>query len=384
MKYFIIAGEASGDLHASVLIKALKEKDNKAEFRFLGGDEMAKYAECPPVVHYRNMAYMGFIDVIKHLKEILGIMKLAENQLLKFKPDALILVDYPSFNLKVAKFAKKHSIPVYYYISPKVWAWKEYRVKKIKKYVDHMFSILPFETAFYRKHNYEIEYVGNPSVKEIDEVLLNLPDKETFCKKHSLDAEKQIVALLPGSRKSEIEKNLPEMVKAMRRFPDIQVVIAGAPAIDENMYGKVIKDEGSYTVPHIVTGETYALLKNADAALVTSGTATLETALIGTPQIACYRMNGSKLVYKIFSHILKVNYVTLPNLVVDEEIIPELLLHNCHAENIAFHLKPLLISSPKRDQMLDNYKRMREILGTDDCAEVAASEIIKSTKTKHE
>ena len=382
MKYFLIAGEASGDLHASLLINAIKVKDNSAEFCFLGGDKMEESAGVKPVVHYKNMAYMGFIEVLKHLGEIMSIMKRAQKALTDFAPDALILIDYPSFNLKMAEFAKKKGIVTFYYISPKVWAWKEYRVKKIKKVIDEMYSILPFETRFYADRGYAVQYAGNPSVKEIDEALKEMPSFEDFCKKYGLHADKKIIALVPGSRKKEIASNLPEMLKAAMKFEDYQPIIAGAPSIDINMYEKVIKAEGSYTVPKVVSGDTFALIRNADAALVTSGTATLETALLGTPQIACYRMSKSKIVYKLFELILKVKYVTLPNLIANSDVIPELLLHQCNADNIAEHLDPLLQHSPKRDNMIAGYAKIRQILGTADCAENAAAGIEKRLKTK--
>ena len=382
MKYFLIAGEASGDLHASQLIKAIKEKDGSAEFCFLGGDKMEENAGVKPVVHYRNMAYMGFIEVIKHLGEILSIMKRAKKALIDFAPDALILIDYPSFNLKMADFAKKNGIPTFYYISPKVWAWKEHRVKKIKQVIDEMYSILPFETQFYADRGYSVQYAGNPSVAEIDEALKTIPDFEQFCKKYGLESDKKIIALVPGSRKKEISNCLPEMLKAALKFPDYQLLIAGAPSIDEAYYEQVIKAEGSYTVPKIISGDTFALVRNADAALVTSGTATLETALLGTPQIACYRMSKSKIVYKLFELILKVKYVTLPNLIANSEVIPELLVHMCNAENIAAHLEPLLQDCPKRDNMLAGYVKIRKILGTDNCAEFAARGIITKLNNK--
>lgn len=382
MKYFLIAGEASGDLHASQLISAIKLKDKSAEFCFLGGDKMEESAGVEPVVHYKNMAYMGFIEVIRHFGEIMSIMKRAQDALVEFAPDALILIDYPSFNLKMAEFAKKKGIATFYYISPKVWAWKEHRVKKIKQVIDEMYSILPFETQFYADRGYAVQYAGNPSVKEIDDAMKEIPSFEDFCKKHGLPADKKIIALAPGSRKREIATTLPEMLKAVMKFEDYQPVIAGAPSIDTDLYEKVIKTEGSYTVPKVVSGDTFALIRNADAALVTSGTATLETALLGTPQIACYRMSKSKMVYKLFELILKVRYVTLPNLIANSDVIPELLLHQCNAENIALHLDPLLQNSPKRDNMIAGYAKIREILGTSDCAGNAADGIINRLKNK--
>ncbi|MDD2961912.1 MAG: lipid-A-disaccharide synthase [Muribaculaceae bacterium] len=380
MKYFIIAGEASGDLHASMLISAIKKNDSRAEFRFLGGDLMCQSAGAEPIMHYRKMAYMGFLEVAKHIKEILSIMTLTKRSIAEYSPDAVILVDYPSFNLKIAKYAKSLGHKVFYYISPKVWAWKEFRVKQIKKYVDKMYSILPFEPRFYDKYDYAVKYVGNPSVGEINEALYSIPCFDAFADKHLLDREKPIISLLPGSRRSEIENNLPEMLKAAYKFPDFQVVISGAPGINTDYYSKVIKTEGSYDVPPIITGDTYSLVRNSKASLVTSGTATLETALLGTPQVACYRAMGSRWVYWIFSHILEVKYVTLPNLIADAPIIPELLLHNCNSEKISKTLEPLLSHSPWRDEMLTNYKKMREILGNEDSAGGAATDIVETLK----
>lgn len=376
MKYFLIAGEASGDLHASQLINAIKRLDDNPEFQFFGGNNMSEAAGVKPIVHCREMAYMGFVEVFKHLSTILGIMSTAKRAIAQWKPDAVILVDYPSFNLKIAKYAKSLSIPVFYYISPKVWAWKEYRVKQIKRYVDRLYSILPFEKSFFARHDYDITYVGNPSVNEIDNALPNIPDFEAFCKIHNLDSGKPIVALVPGSRRKEIEDNLPEMIKATYKLSGFQTVIAGAPDMKQEYYHSVVKREGSYPVPPVVTGETFALVRNARAALVTSGTATLETALLGTPQIACYRMGGSRLVYFFYEKLLKVRYVTLPNLITDREVIPELLLHHCNKSTITRLLVPLLQSSPMRDAMLKGYGEMRKILTTGDSAQNAVADII--------
>ena len=380
MKYFLIAGEASGDLHASQLIHAFKAADANAEFRFLGGGAMEREAGCKPLIHCREMAYMGFIEVAKHLKTILGIMSSTKRAIADWKPDAVILIDYPSFNLKIARYAHSLGIPVFYYISPKVWAWKEYRVKEIKKYVTRLYSILPFEKAFFARHNYEISYVGNPSVNEMDREIAKIPSFADFCNRHSLPADLPIVALLPGSRRKEISDNLPEMVKSTYSMEGIRTVIAAAPDIEPEFYSRVVKREGSYPVPPVVAGDTFALVRNSRAALVTSGTATLETALLGTPQIACYRMNGNRLVYQLYKHLLKVRFVTLPNLITDSEIIPELLLHFCNKENITRLLSNLLQNSPMRDAMLNGYKNMREILTDNDSAANAVADIIKILK----
>ena len=373
MKYFLIAGEASGDIHASQLIRALKAHDGEARFEFLGGDLMADAAGVEPVIHYRDMAFMGFIEVLKHLKSIMGFMKTAKQRIAAERPDALILVDYPSFNLKMAKYAHKRGIPVMYFISPKVWAWKEYRVKSIKKYVDRMFSILPFETAFYAKHDYKVNYVGNPTVKEIEEQRSRFGSREEFGKKNLLD-ERPIVALVPGSRRKEIRDNLPSMITAASRHEGYQLVIAAAPNIDESLYREVMEPLGMQV--KLVHHQSFELIHHARAALVTSGTATLETAILGTPQVACYRVNGSKWLFKFYRKLIKGKYVTLPNLIVDDAIIPELLLHMCTPDMIDAHLTPLLTESAERQAMLEGYRRMQAILTTQDCTDNAARGIV--------
>ena len=379
MKYFLIAGEASGDIHASQLIRALKAHDDEARFEFLGGDLMADAAGVEPVIHYRDMAFMGFIEVLKHLKSIMGFMKTAKQRIAADRPDALILVDYPSFNLKMAKYAHKRGIPVMYFISPKVWAWKEYRVKSIKKYVDRMFSILPFETAFYAKHDYKVNYVGNPTVKEIEEQHSRFGSREEFGKKNLLD-ERPIVALVPGSRRKEIRDNLPSMITAASRHEGYQLVIAAAPNIDESLYREVMEPLGMQV--KLVHHQSFELIHHARAALVTSGTATLETAILGTPQVACYRMNGSKWLFKFYRKLIKGKYVTLPNLIVDDAIIPELLLHMCTPDMIDAHLTPLLTESAERQTMLEGYRRMQAILTTQDCTDNTAHLIIEALTSK--
>ncbi len=376
MKYFIIAGEASGDIHGSALITALRERDTKAEVEFLGGDLMARSAGREPLIHYRDMAFMGFIEVIKHLGSILGFMKRAKQAMTDNRPDALILIDYPSFNLKMAKWAKEQGIPVFYFISPKVWAWKEYRVKDIKRYVDRLFSILPFETEFYRRHDYEVEYVGNPTVKEIAAAIAQMRSSDVFCSHNGLETGKQIIALVPGSRKKEIRDNLPTMLAAARRHTDCQAVIAAAPSIDDELYKEVMGDS---QVP-VLRDQTFELVRNARVAVVTSGTATLETALLGTPQVACYRMNGSRRVYWFYSKLIKGKFVTLPNLIADAPLIPELLLHNCSEENVDAWLTKLLNDGSERQAMLEGYGQMARLLTDKDCALTTAQRIIEKLK----
>ena len=367
MKYFLSVGEASGDIHAAALISAIRETDQEATFAYLGGDLMYEASSTAPIIHYREMAYMGFSEVIRHLPQVLGNLKRAKKAISDFKPDALILVDYPSFNLKLARHAHSIGIPVYYYISPKVWAWKEYRVKDIKRYVRQLFSILPFEVEFFRKHDYEVTYVGNPSVEEIELRAKNAPDRTTFLSTHNIP-DKPILALVPGSRQGEIRNNLPIMLEVAKRFPQFNPIVAGAPGIDSDIYRK-------YTSYQVVTGATFDLMKHSKIALVTSGTATLEAALLRTPQVVCYRANGSKFSYNLFKRILKINYVSLPNLISNDAIVPEMLLHHCNANEVSAEVERILPNTPGRDKMLADYQHMREILGNSNAAHATATAI---------
>lgn len=377
MKYMLIAGEASGDLHASQLIKYIKQYDPDAEFRFFGGDLMAAEARRKPDLHYDRMNVMGFSEVFRKLPALWANLRRAKHLVREYRPDALILIDYPGFNLTLAPYAHKLGIPVHYFISPKVWAWKEYRVRKIKKYVDHMYSILPFEVDFYKKHGYKVTYVGNPSVQEVAHSMGHLPPKKHFMERQGLDDDRPIIALLPGSRRGEIRNNLPLMIEAAKRFPEFQYVIGAAPAVGEKFYREIAQDPGL----KLVFGCTPTLLKYAVAAVVTSGTATLETALIGTPQVVVYRANGLAISYKIMEKLLKVKYVSLPNLIVNNEIVPELLVHKCTVDSIARDLSPLLQPSPKRDFELQGYRTMQRRLGNYVAAEFAAEKIVDSLKT---
>lgn len=374
MKYMLIAGEASGDLHASELIASIKRIDQESEFRFFGGDLMQKSAGISPDLHYNEMNVMGFSEVIRKLPSLFEHLKKAKRLITNYHPDILILVDYPSFNLKLAKYAHSLNIPVHYFISPKLWAWKEYRIKSIKRYISAMYSILPFEIPFYQKHGYKATYVGNPSVQEMDYALGHMPPLRHFLERQGIDDDRKIIALLPGSRKGEIRNNLPLMIEAAKRFPDYQYVIAAAPTIPLRFYRQIAQDRGL----KVVVGCTPTLVKHASAALVTSGTATLETALLGTPQVVCYRSNGKRLAYKIMEKLLKVKYVSLPNLIIGNEIIPELLVHFCTVEAIARNLSPLLQASPQRDWQISGYKTMRRKLGTSIAANYAAELICKS------
>lgn len=370
----IIAGEASGDLHAANVIKSLRKIDASADIRFFGGDLMAKEAGRDPDLHYDQMNVMGFSEVLRKLPVILRNLRQAKALLREFRPDALILVDYPGFNLKLAKFAHKLHVPVHYFISPKVWAWKEWRVKKIKKYVDRLYSILPFEVGFYKKHHYDVTYVGNPSVQEIAYSLGHIPPKKHFMERQGLDDPRPIIALLPGSRRGEIRNNLPLMIAAAKRFPEFQYVVGAAPAVGEKYYREVAQDPGL----KVTFGSTHTLLKYSQAAVVTSGTATLETALIGTPQVVVYRANGVKLSYRIMEKLLKVKYVSLPNLIVGNSVVPELLVHNCTVESITRELSPILQPSPRREWQIAGYRTMQRKLGNSVASEYVAELIADS------
>lgn len=377
MKYYLIVGEASGDLHASHLMKALLKEDPKAEFRFFGGDMMSAVGGTR-VRHYRELAYMGIIAVLLHLRTILRNMAFCKRDIVEWRPDAVILVDYPGFNLKIAKYVHEHTkIPVYYYISPKIWAWKEYRIKEIKRNVDELFSILPFEVPFFeQKHHYPIHYVGNPTAEEVRQfrAAYNISGEE-FRRKHGLD-ERPIIALLAGSRKQEIAGNLPQMIAAARSFDSYQLVLAAAPGIDAGFYDAFI---GGSDV-HVVRGETYALLSHADTALVTSGTATLETALFRVPQVVCYNTALPKLVGFLRRLMLKVKYVSLVNLIADREVVPELVANTFSEANIAEQLKRLLPDGAARREMLEGYEEVWRKIGEDSPSERTAKEMVLKVK----
>lgn len=376
MKYYLIVGEASGDLHASNLMKALMAEDPEAEFRFFGGDLMtAVGGTC--VKHYRELAYMGFIPVLLHLRTIFSNMDRCKHDIEAWKPDVLILVDYPGFNLKIAAYIKKHTqIPIYYYISPKIWAWKEYRIKNIRRDVDKLFSILPFEVDFFRGHHYPVDYVGNPCVDAVDSFLrTDTETKEQFCQRLNLESSRPIIALLAGSRKQEIKDNLSRMMEASRSFPQYQFVIAGAPGIDPEFYNHYLSDGAK-----IVFGETYRLLRHSEAALVTSGTATLETALFRVPQVVCYYTAAGKLVSFLRRHILKVKYISLVNLVSGSEVVTELVADGMTVDNIRRELSAIIEGGSRRIQMLSGYDRMIQILGTPGASERAAKLMVKYLK----
>lgn len=377
MKYYLIVGEASGDLHASNLMRSLKKYDENAEFRFFGGDLMQAVGGML-VKHYKDMAYMGFIPVLLHLRTIFRNMSLCKSDIVEWKPDVLILIDYPGFNLKIAKYIKQHTdIPVYYYISPKIWAWKEYRIKDIKRDIDKMFSILPFEIEFYKKHDYPICYVGNPSVDSVSAYLdANPYDRESFIKENGL-SDKPIVAILAGSRKQEIKDNLKRMIEVARSFPDYQFVVAGAPGIANEYYRQYID-----TDTNIIFSQTYRLLQHSVAAMVTSGTATLETALFGVPQVVCYYMAAGKLVSFLRKFLLKVKYISLVNLITGTETVRELVADEMSVSNLKHEFAAILPGGTKRDAILERYADLKLILGKPGASEKAAANIVSSLKSK--
>lgn len=366
MRYYLIAGEASGDLHASRLMRSLKHRDSQAEFRFFGGDLMA--AEGGTLVkHYRELAYMGFIPVLMHLPTILHNMKMCKQDITAWQPDVVILVDYPGFNLDIAKYVKANGIcPVYYYISPKIWAWKEYRIKRIKRDVDELFSILPFEVGFFEgKHHYPIHYVGNPTAQEVREFLTE---------QRPSSPQRPIIALLAGSRRQEIKDNLPAMIEATRDMAaDYDLILAGAPAIEPSYYERYL--HGSAV--HLVSSQTYELLSQATAALVTSGTATLETCMFNVPQVVCYYTPLKHFIGFMRRLVLKVKYVSLVNLIADREVVTELVANTFSVENIRQELKKILPGGSDRQRMLNDYQEVHRRLGESDAPDRAAELMLK-------
>lgn len=353
MKYYIIAGEASGDLHASNLLIALKEKDPEANFRCWGGDLM-KAAGGEIVKHYRELAFMGFAEVVLHLRTILHNLRFCKQDILEYQPDTLILVDYPGFNLRIAEFAHNAGFRVIYYISPQVWAWKKSRAYQIREYVDKMFVILPFEAEFYRKYNYSVEYVGHPLLDVIPRPSI-YSDREDFVRQNHLTG-KPIIALLPGSRKQEISRMLPVMASLIARQPDFEFVVAGAPSSDLEYYYKIL----GYDPPVILHNQTHELLKHAFAALVTSGTATLETALHRVPQVVCYK--GGAVSYMIARRLVDIKFISLVNLIMDKQVVKELIQHDFNADNLNHELEMILNENWRR-VILSEYETLAEKLG---------------------
>lgn len=371
MKYYLIVGEASGDLHASRLMRSLKKVDEFAEFRFFGGDLMAAEGGTR-VKHYKELAYMGFVPVLLHLGTIFSNMKMCKDDIVKWKPDVVILVDYPGFNLNIAKFLKKKTnVPAYYYISPKIWAWKEWRIRSIRRDIAEMFSILPFEVPFYeKKHHYPIHYVGNSTAQEVNEFRAGYQQPfEEFCTENQLDIHRPILALLAGSRLQEIKDNLPAMIEVAERFEDFQMVLAGAPSIEDKYYEQFVKG----TPVKMVRNKTYQLLSHSTAALVTSGTATLETALFNVPQVVCYETPLPRLVRFAFDHIMSCKYISLVNLIADKEVVQEMFADRFKVDAIADQLYQLLPGKEGRERMLAEYQVVRERLGNQMAPDEAAT-----------
>ena len=360
MKYFIIAGEASGDLHGSRLIAELKHRDSDAQFCFLGGDKMSEAANCTPVVHYRDMAFMGFVNVLLNINKIYHLRKVAQRELLRFQPDKVILIDYPGFNLRFAKFVKQNmpSVEVIYYIAPKLWAWKEYRIKSIKRYVDRMFTIFPFETEWFGSRGYKVEYVGNPSVDSVSAFMQEEFDETRFRADNGLDG-RPIVALLPGSRLQEIRSCLPIMAQLATLYPDYQFVVAAAPSIESEFYKSVVGDNAV----KILYGATYSLLRVARAAVVNSGTATLETALFRVPQVVVYKVFGGRLAMLLKPLLIKTPWVSLVNIIAQREVVTELLAHNFTLESTKTELDKIVVDGERREEMVRAYDEIIGVLG---------------------
>lgn len=369
MKYYLVVGEASGDLHAANLMKEILKLDNQATFRFWGGDKMLAVGG-HNVLHYKKRAYMGFLEVVKHLGSITQYLKQCKADIKQWQPDVVILVDYPGFNLRIAEFVKSIQIKVVYYISPQIWAWKEGRVKLIKRFVDLMIVILPFEKPFYQKHQYHVEYVGHPLLDEIKALSLNedLPTQYPFL------VDKPIIALLPGSRQQEIRSMLPLMLSARQHFPNYEWVVLGAPGLNEKAYRNACPNVDF----KLIFGQTYQVLMRAEAALVTSGTATLETALLDVPEVVCYK--SSRISYAIAKRLIKVKYISLVNLIMDQELVTELIQNQLTTKNLQTELKSILIGGLRRRKMKDGYQELRTKLGQSGASERAARLVVESLK----
>ena len=377
MKYYLIAGEASGDLHGSNLMRELKLADPEADFRYFGGDLMQNEGGTL-VKHYREMAFMGIVNVVMNLKTIGRNLKFCQKDLLEFQPEVVILIDYPGFNLRLAEFAKGQGFRIFYYISPKVWAWKEYRVKKIKAFVDELFTILPFETDYFKKHDIEVNYVGNPLMDSVAEFRKKALPKEEFLDKNNLD-DRPIVALLSGSRKQEIKNTLPIMRKAAACYPEFQFVVAGVSSVDKKTYDKIL---GGFPIP-VVYNQTYDLLNNAHSALVASGTATLETALFGVPQTVLYRVEGGRVVQFIMKKFfLKVKWASLPNLILNKEALKEFIQVDLTFKNVKDELHRLLYEQDYRDKITADYIRLKELLGEPGSSKRAAQKMVENLNFK--
>lgn len=369
-KLYIIAGEASGDLHGSNLMEELLDQNPDLSLRFWGGDRMAKIGG-EPAKHIRDLAFMGFWEVITNIRTIAANLKFCRKDIEEFNPEAIIMIDYPGFNLRIAEWAKKKGIRVIYYVSPQVWAWKENRVKKIKVVVDEMYVILPFEKKFYKKHDFNVNYLGHPLLDEVEKFKKIALTKNGFTQKNSLN-EKPIIALLPGSRKQEIKVKLPLMLEACANFDNYQLVIGGAPAMDKSFYTRFIKE---YKNVHIVYGQTYDLLNQSTAGLITSGTATLETALLELPQVVCYK--GSPISYVIAKSLIKIRFISLVNLIMDEEVVTELIQKECNSVRMEAELKEILPKGNKRNAISLKYKELIDVLGAGGASHKIAASILK-------
>lgn len=377
MKYYLIAGEASGDLHGSNLIRNLKLQDANAQFRFFGGDLMAEQAGVKPVLHYSQMAFMGFVKVMMNLRAISRNMNLCEADIIAYEPDVVVFIDFAGFNLRVAKFAKSIGLKTVFYISPKIWAWKQNRIKKIKKYIDKMLTILPFETEFYKGFNYEVEYVGNPLLDAIGQFESGFNQTEAEFRKANGLGDKSIIGLLAGSRKQEVQRMLPVMIEASRQFPEYQFVISGAPGLSQEFYDSVVGTD--IDIP-IVFGQTYNLLKFSKSALVTSGTATLETALFKVPQVVCYSTIAPNFLYRIGRKLLKVKWISLVNLIVGREAVRELVQVDFDAQTVAEELHKILDNEQYRQRILDDYAYLKERMGDAGASERASQAVVRFAK----
>lgn len=370
--YYIIAGEASGDLHAGNLMRAMLDENPGCSFRFWGGDEMSNVGgTC--VKHIKDMAFMGFVEVLMNLRTILGNLKFCKNDILQHKPDALILVDYPGFNLRIAEWAHEQGIKVIYYISPQVWAWKQNRVHTIKKVVDEMYVILPFEKDFYKKFDFDVTYIGHPLLDAIQNYKAAVSFSPADFPERNHLTRQPVIAVLPGSRKQEINKKLPIMLEAVKDFKNYQVVVAGAPNLDASFYTSFLE---KYTNVHIVHSQTYDLLSNAEVAVVTSGTATLETALFEVPEVVCYI--GSPISYMIAKRLIKIKFISLVNLIMDREVVKELIQKECNPVSIRKELNRLVKGGEKRESMLEDYRQLKKILGGGGASKKIAQSLLKT------
>ena len=373
MKYYIIAGEASGDLHASNLVAEIKKKDKKAEFRGCGGDLM-KAQGVDLLKHYRTMAYMGFVEVAVNLRKVLGNIALCKKDILDYQPDVVILVDYPGFNLRIADFAHEKGFKVVYYISPQIWAWKRRRVHKIKRSVDKMLVILPFEEEFYKRYGVDVTFVGNPLLDELAKV--GTGNRSIFLRRNSLGERREIIALLPGSRRQEVKRTLPVMIKMASHFPNYQFVVAGVSSLDRSLYKDIMGQSDVFYVEN----QTYELLQNSSAALVTSGTATLETALFSIPEVVCYKATDFS--YRLAKWMIKVKFISLVNLIMDREVVKELIQGDLNEDNLVKELDQLLHNGKRQRRLLEDYEELKDKLGNVGASEKAAEVIVEALKTR--